>query len=364
MNILIHAISTNMGGAKRHLDNILKYLDKYQVFVIVNNNYEVLDINSNIHILKYDIKYSNGFKRIIFDNFQMRNIVKEYNIDLIISFSNFGPIFSKTKHILFQTNALYFCKNIKNLYSKKQLFDFNIKKFLIKMIGKNCDLILTPSESFKLDLVEDLNIPEKKVEVLYHAMEYDFYNANKKSKNERVEFVFPSHLAPHKGIHILVDALKLLKSKNLPEFKITCTFDREDDEGYYDSLMSEINSHNLESYIEFIGRVSQDKIKEYYQNADYMIYTTLCESFGFSMLEAKIFKLPAICSDIKICKEISKNAAKYYKALDPQSLANIITEFVINRPTDFDFEDELLSWDWAKYSEELINIVEGVHNAK
>ncbi len=369
MNILIHGISTNMGGAKRHLNNMMfalgKRSDNNRYFVIVNDKYETPWESDKCKALRFPIAMSNGLKRIFFDNYYINKLIEDYEIDILISFANFGPIKAKCKHILFEMNALYFCKNIQPMLTTKQRIDYSIKRSLIRLAGNNADLIVTPSESLKILLYKSIGLDLKKIDVLHHAIEQNFNKDVEHitlAEDDKTIFLYPSHLARHKGVDVLIDALTILKKKkpkNL-KFKIICTFDRRDAPAYYDELMSKIEKENLDNIIVFTGHIPQNEINKYYASADYMIYTTLCESFGFSMIEAKTFRLPALCSDIPINREIAKKSARYYPPENSYALADAIMEFVKNRPDDFDFNDDLINWDWQKYTSSLIKIIEKV----
>jgi|GEM_PF-3064210 len=367
MRVLIHAMPTKMGGAKRHLDNMMnalaKYSDDHTFIVLINDQYDTSVFDSSIETLIYPVSYSSGIRRIILDNLEVVKIIEREKIDLLISFSNIGPFKAGCKHILFEMNALYFCKNIRHLFGFRQRIDFSIKRTLIDLSARNADLIVTPSRSMMEHVSKTLGIPENRFRVLHHAMHTDFRKTAGSSRvfsDNRVSFLYPSHLARHKGVHTLLDALVVIKERDeklLEKFEIVCTFARSDDPLYYDELMHTIKRHNLFETIRFIGYQPQESINSLYAAADYMIYTTLCESFGFSMLEAKVFHLPALCSDIPINREISKESAMYYRSDDPVDLADKLEYFVKNRPDSFNFEDELLEWRWEDYAGKLLQII-------
>ena len=367
MRVLVHALPTKMGGAKRHLNNMMNALassnETHKFFVVVNDRYDTSVFDGRVETISFPIEYSSGIKRLYLDNIEINRIIEEKKIDLLISFANIGPFKPKCKHILFEMNALYFCKNITPLYSFKERIGFAGKRALIRACAKNADLIVTPSKTLMKQISDSLKIPGKKFQVLHHAMQKEFCEA-KENQNlfdeDKVSFLYPSHLARHKGVHILIEALKLIEKELLEKFEVICTFERSDDPKYYDILTKDIEKHSLGDTIRFIGHLPQEKINALYAEADYMIYTTLCESFGFSMLEAKVFHLPALCSDIPINREIAKKSAKYYRWDDPYDLAKSLKFFVDRKPEDFDFEDDLLEWRWEDYAKRLIDIMEEV----
>lgn len=372
MNILIHALPTKMGGAKRHLNNMMNTLasqgSQHRYILVINDEYDLSAFDPSIRILTYPAARSGGFKRIVFDNLEIPRIVRREKIDLLLSFSNIGPFRAPCRHILFEMNALYFCSDIRSLYSPKERLDFFIKKTLIGMSSSGADLLVTPSRSLKNQLIRSLNIDENKIEVLHHAMNPDFLQTDEETDlfdPKRVSFLYPSHLARHKGIDVLLKALEHIaqsRPSELERFEILCTFDREDEPALFDEMSDFIAQKGLHKTLRIVGHVPQEKINAFYAAADYMLYTTQCESFGFSMLEAKIFKLPALCSDIPVNREISKDSALYYRWNDPADLAEKLLFFIQKRPNDFSFEDELLHWSWDKYTGRLLDLIEETYH--
>jgi len=370
MRVLIHAMPTKMGGAKRHLNNMMNALvhagSGHEFFVLINDEYDISVFDASVKTIRYPIAYSSGIKRVILDNREVNRIIENERIDLLISFANIGPFNPKCKHILFEMNALYFCKNIRPLYSFKQRLDFALKRLLIRLSARSADRIVTPSQSLIAQICETLGVARERFEVLHHATEREFCEAPEDRSffsDSKVSFLYPSHLARHKGVHLLVEALKHLKNRNeklLENFEIVCTFERNDEPVYYDEMMEQIDRHDLHETIRFIGHQPQGRINTLYAAADYMIYTTLCESFGFSMLEAKVFHLPSLCSDIPINREILKGSAKYYRWNDAEDLANQLIHFVKEKPSDFSFDDPLLNWHWEDYAKQLVEIMEGL----
>jgi len=360
MKILIHAISTDMGGAKRHLDNMvgkLAALKGTEPVVVLNENYEAPWDPESVTVERFPVRYKSGWRRIWFDNVVIPRLVRRHGADLLLSFANFGPFKSPVPHILFETNALYFCPDIEDIFSAKAKALRTLRRALIKGAGRGADLIVVPSRSLQQQLTRALGLDERRIEVVPHAAQIPPAASRPpegKGEEEGVTFVCTSHLTPHKRVETLVEALDLLQ-KEPPRrpFRVLCTFDRKDSPAYYDRLMRSIETKGLAETIRFIGRVPQERMGELYETADCMIHTTACESFGFSLLEAKVHRLPTICSDIAVNREIAKKAALYFRTGDAADLAGKIRLFVDERPDGFDFEDELLHWTWERYAHRL-----------
>ena len=54
-----------------------------------------------------------------------------------------------------------------------------------------------------------------------------------------------------------------------------------------------------------LKKISKQKnILKIYKNYDAIIFTSLCESFGLPLLEAASKKVPILCSNLRVFKEI------------------------------------------------------------
>ena len=95
-------------------------------------------------------------------------------------------------------------------------------------------------------------------------------------------------------------------------------------------LTSLIKKLGLDDNVVLTGRIPQDEINVFYKNCDLMVYPSLCESFGFSMVEAMGYGLPIVAADTPINKEICEDAAIYYSALDHEDAARKIISVLKN----------------------------------
>jgi glycosyltransferase involved in cell wall biosynthesis len=102
-----------------------------------------------------------------------------------------------------------------------------------------------------------------------------------------------------------------------------------------------------------------------YQACDLMVYPSLCESFGFSMVEAMGHGLPIVAADTPVNREMCQAAALYYSPLDPATGAQAILDALDAnagarlkaagqaRMASFD-------WGWDRYAREFVAVIEDV----
>ena len=373
MKIIIHALGANMGGAIRHLSNFIPALIEDN-----NSNYYVLILRKDIDFGYKDealqivrvpkIIGSNFFLRTLFDAIYLPLYAIKVKADLVISLLNFGPVFCSKLHINFQRNALFFCTYyLDNINGLEKIFA-TLRSLFLFLIMKYANVIVTPSGSMAEIIKRKYpSLNTKHFITLYHGFKtqkieaVDDYWAGILKEDKRVKILYPTHAASHKGFEILFEALSELK-QSISDFVLFTTIDKSDWPEGFVKFQSRIKQLGINENIVFTGRIPQDQMSVFYKNCDIMVYPSLCESFGFSMVEAMGYGLPIVAADTAVNKEICKDAAVYYAAMDPNEAAakilGILSESAREdlrnkakeRITSFD-------WSWERYTSEFLEIV-------
>jgi glycosyltransferase involved in cell wall biosynthesis len=96
--------------------------------------------------------------------------------------------------------------------------------------------------------------------------------------------------------------------------------------------VSFIDRHGLSGNVRLLGRIPHQAVLHLYRAADLFIYPSLCESFGFPLVEAMAAGLPIVAGDRPLNREMCGDAAVYYPARDPAALAETITSLAGDVP--------------------------------
>lgn len=103
-----------------------------------------------------------------------------------------------------------------------------------------------------------------------------------KYRNKKIKILFVGRLEPRKGILDLLRAFRILAEKNL---KVHLTVVGRGPSGYRAELF--VKQHQLEDWVDFVGRVSDKQLPSYYAEADICCFPAVGgESFGIVLLEA------------------------------------------------------------------------------
>lgn len=111
-----------------------------------------------------------------------------------------------------------------------------------------------------------------------------------KYRNKKIKILFVGRLEPRKGILDLLRAFRILAEKNL---KVHLTVVGRGPSGYRAELF--VKQHQLEGWVDFVGRVSDKQLPSYYAEADICCFPAVGgESFGIVLLEAMAMGKPLV----------------------------------------------------------------------
>lgn len=373
MKILIHALGANMGGAMRHLTNFIPELgrqDKENEYVfLVRKSFPEIQSSQNIKIeLTADSRASSPFARLIDDVWYLPKKIKEESFDIVVSLTNFGPVWCSVPHIFFQRNPLYYCGYYLSQIKGKQKAEIYLRRSLAVASMKRAALVVTPSDAMREMIRETCpEVKNIKFKTLYHGFEKSSLSYALDAKylklleSDGYKFLYPTHLASHKGFDILFDIIRLLKKDGM-KFTLFATISKDDwPEGMriYERRIKELD---IEDCVVFMGRVPQEQMGSLYELCDLMIYPSFCESFGFSMIEALGHGLPVVAAGTDINKEICGGGALYYVPTDASAGAEAVINAVKPDVSKRILEDGIkrvdsFDWSWQRYAREFIDMV-------
>lgn len=118
-------------------------------------------------------------------------------------------------------------------------------------------------------------------------------------------------IEPRKNLKLLIEAFE---NGNNPFEKLVIVGKR----GWGENLSKNYNLSN----IFFTGYVSEEELVYIYQNAKVFLQPSIYEGFGLPNLEAQMYGIPVLASDIDVFKEILGDSALYFNPHNHQSLLN------------------------------------------
>ena len=335
MTIAIDFVGTNLGSGTKTYNinfcNELSSLDLTQnikIFICKNYLKELSrEINENNQI-EYVIKpnfLSITLLRLLWMQFIFPFQLKLMGIKKLYSPMNFSPLIAKFLNIkvilCLHSNLpwVYF-----DLMPGNLVRNFVTKK-MMELSIKSCDLLIVVSQFAKKEIIEILKIDLKKIEVVYLNINKKYFSLvdNKKLiKNFDYESKYILSVMSCVRYHNIINLLKAYKklTSNL-DFDIKLVLVLQIlDKSYFLEIEKFIKSNFKENQIVIFSNLSSENLPNLYRYAELYVFTSYCEVFGLTSLEAMSQKTPVVISNKSSLPEINGNAAIYF---DPDNIDEI-----------------------------------------
>jgi glycosyltransferase involved in cell wall biosynthesis len=196
-------------------------------------------------------------------------------------------------------------------------------KFFITQVKKRASLIFTVSQTSKQDLVEMFSFRPEQIHAVPSGIADRFFTAPQNPS----PFPFPyiitvSNLKPHKNILLLLEAFAAVAA-HYPDIKLVLA-------GIPDgrSLERWLAEKRLQERVVIKGYVSAQELVALIDGAEFFVYPSLYEGFGFPPLEAMARGRAVISSTGGSLKEVLADSAVFFSPTSSEELAESITRFL------------------------------------
>lgn len=337
--VLFFISSLEGGGAERVMVDILRYIDKGRINIILvllhpftNSPYkEYIPENLKIIVVK---RKSDSFLEKVKQFFAFVEVIYKERPRVVLSMLTHNNIMAILAGMLFKIKV-FACEHstlgevIKTKEGKKMLGVSTA--FLVKVLYRFADKIIAVSEGIKSNLIEEFKIPQEKIEVIYNPIDMERINRLRSSKdNEKSPLtslfqrgrLFPSikrgvgvcptflakggegglsgeipviiamgRLTWVKGFDVLIKAFsRVVKEVDARLIILGEGNERESLERLADNL-------GLNEKISFLG--FQKNPYPFLSNADIFVLSSRYEGLPMAILEAMACGMPIIAADCK-----------------------------------------------------------------
>ena len=178
--------------------------------------------------------------------------------------------------------------------------------------------------------------------------------------NNSKYFVYTGNAYPHKNLNRLIEAIVLLNKNRKEKVVLKICSSRS---VFTQRLEDLIKKNNAQKYIELLGFVPDEEIKDLYKKSVAFVFPTLAEGFGLPPMEAIEAGTLVVLSDIPVLKEVYQNSAIYFDPLDVFSIKETLEETINisdkERKVRIKFSQNFVKrYSWAKMARETLNVYE------
>lgn len=332
--------TSNNSGSKTYNSKFLKYLcstkiDGEIIIYICKGLYaslenELID-NKNI---KYEIKsnkLTKPFNRLFWMQFILPFDLKKKKINILYSPLNIIPLLNKFLRI---KTILCLHSNLPWVFFEKMPGNYlrNLfTKFLMEASIHLSEKLIVNSDFAKQEIEQKLNLKKSKIKRIYLGLDKDSNNDQNEYYIDNFDYSQNYILSvlscvKYHNIENLILAFNKLKTNNKINHKfviVTLILDQE----YYIVIKRLIKSYNLTNDVIIFKNLDQAYLNKLYRSSKLYLFSSYCEVFGFTSLEAMSNKCNVLISNTSSLPEINSDAADYF---DPDNVSEIENKMKLN----------------------------------
>ncbi len=339
MKILHILNSGNPGGVEQHVFDLVTGLIKRgeEVYVICNEGPIAIwygEIGAHVYTKKIAIDIDPQYILSVAKIIRQNNIAIVHTHELKAGVNGIlaAKIGGATKiysHVHTPISEWVVHSEAKKVFTKAEIFLYSL------VVNTFCNSEIALTDSKKRVKIRE-GIKANKIKVIPNGITISRFDISSEQKNEyKLEFFAKyklpqnariignvARLTPEKGQIYLIEAFEkvLQKYKGLEPLYLLIAGG-----GILElDLKNRAQILKIDTKIIFTGIFVTQDLPKIYAALDFLIFPSLAEGFGLVMLEAMASKLPIICSDLDILKEVGGPNVEYFPTADSASLAEII----------------------------------------
>lgn len=202
----------------------------------------------------------------------------------------------------------------------------DLRTSYIKYALEHFDIFISPS-IYLAEKYAEAGFPHNKLTVVWNGIDVDRFAYSKPYTDGKIQLSFFGHFGRHKGVDVLLHALKLLKNLGSVQLNLVGEGDQEP---VYRRIVTE---NHLKPYVKFWGKVDNREIADVFGLTDIAILPSVWpENQPVSITEAMASGIPVIASDMGGIPElvVNEKTGLTVPAGDAAALAQRIDRLVEN----------------------------------
>lgn len=325
MKVLIHALAAlETGGSERHLRGMLSSLVaadpgvEYQLYV--STAFPIHSVPKNVTVRSVPIR---GLAhRLWWDQVVFPRVTAQARADAVWATLSFGMLRPPAPQIVFQRNAMYYCDTyLKTLRPTESLMTRFRRALLYGAMRSSCRIIAPTAAMRQMIRHFHPDLPADRFEVMPHPFDPLTARGSLTTEVSRVmgegpagtvRCLYVGHILSYKALPFLLEAFRLAVDRSPRPLRLYLTIAQEDWPQGYDAFLRRVAELKLGGCVVVLGKVPGEMVDALYRASDILVFPSLCESFGFPLVEAQAYGVPIVAADTPVNREMAGTAAVYY----------------------------------------------------
>ncbi|KXG78735.1 putative glycosyltransferase EpsD [Fervidicola ferrireducens] len=325
---LLEVVRDAEGGMKRHVEYLIRGLDKdkFDIILLLSaENLKLWNLEKSVKVANTRLGDRRALLAISKSFFDIVKILKKEKIDIIHSHGLLAAAIGTAAALVAGTPRI-----VTTLHNfPKNNFQNRLAGYFLRYNHK----IITVSQKMAQEVREVFSIPVEKLAVIYNGIDLKSlgkFNISTFKRENSFSFLNIARLIPEKGVDVFLKASALLLEK-LSSDKIDLKFYIAGTGPMEKKLKDLADELSLSGKVFFLGFCPD--VYKIISESDALVLSSLSEGLSLSLLEAMAMGKPVIATDVGGNPEIVKNGISgiLVPPADPKALAEAM-EYIIKNP--------------------------------
>ncbi len=244
-----------------------------------------------------------------------------------------------------------------------------VKMRLEKQVAKHITHFIAVSKYVRNVLINKLNVPKPKVEVIYLPINHDVFKPLDKDIVHKVKVKYGiktkyilhvSNFSKAKNPNATIKIFSNIKRRIDEEIQLVIVGSKWNNT----HVVKMINKFGLQGYIKILEWLPQDDLSALYNGAEVLLHPSLHETFCFPLVEGMASGCPVVASNVMAVPEIAGDAAILCDPHDYECFA----ENILNLLKDSSLRKEMIKrglqrarrFDWDDHVDKILSIYKKV----
>lgn len=334
MRVLINAVSIKDGGSLvvlvRLLAAMLARNPGIEWLVVVHPAVvRQLPQHEQVQALVFDWAERTPFHLLYWYNRTLPRLVRRLQPDVIFSQTNYlpdRPMYCPT--LLLEQHAGHFSAIFKRLMESSlrgwpALVAWRCKTWWVHRSVRSANLLTVQTKALADAISLQAKVAPERIRVIPHGTGLlEPVGTPRPWPGERPWRIgYITMPGVQKNFDVLFGAIARLRAAGRA-LELVLTLDKSDMQAL--SLEDRMADLGISDCVLNYGNLQQGQIADVYASLDLFVFPSLCESFGFPLLEAMSMGIPLIVADTPGNREVAATAALVFRAYDPDDLTEQI----------------------------------------
>lgn len=244
----------------------------------------------------------------------------------------------------------------------KQMFKYHLITYLwIKTICRNAEKLILLTDAMKQNADRFMKSDKHKNVIIPNGCETKHFFPDYNKREPELKILFVGRLVNQKDPFTFLKALKLIKEKDISDFKVHILGD-----GPLKEKMNRyILKNNLDNCVQLKGWVSKEELLKEYQSAHLQVISSMAEAMSIAALESLSAGVYLISTPVSGNTDLisDKINGEFFEYRDAQQLAQKIIDFKVDKfKVNYRVPDQSLinfrnKYDWSYIISQLESII-------